>query len=223
MSKSVRVASVATVTLSMLAFVSASAASLAAIRAVDDSPPVPVLLATTAPAAAAPDSTPKSDSAAAPVVASATGADLTPQASADLAPRSLATLVAAQDSAAAPLDEEGRCLATAVFYEARSESLAGQLAVARVVINRTKSGRFPTSLCGVVTQPGQFSFVRGGRLPLVDSQSAQWRNATAIARIALDDMWDSHAEGALFFHAARVSPGWSRQRLAQVGNHVFYR
>lgn len=74
---------------------------------------------------------------------------------------SLAALVADTD-VSAPLDEQTRCLAAAVFYEARSETLEGQLAVARVIINRARSERFRPTLCGVVTQPGQFSFVRGG-------------------------------------------------------------
>lgn len=95
--------------------------------------------------------------------------------------------------------------------------------MARVVINRASSGRFPRSLCGVVTQAGQFSFVRGGRLPDADKNDAQWRNARAIAKIAVDNEWKSQAEGALFFHASRVSPGWGRQRLTQIDNHIFYR
>ncbi len=137
-------------------------------------------------------------------------------------PVSLAALVAEQDESEA-FDADQNCLATAIYYEARSESLAGQLAVARVIVNRAASGRFPRSLCGVVTQAGQFSFVRGGRLPDADKNDAQWRNARAIAQIAVDNEWKSQAEGALFFHASRVSPGWGRQRLTQIDNHIFYR
>jgi spore germination cell wall hydrolase CwlJ-like protein len=137
-------------------------------------------------------------------------------------PVSLAALVAEQNESET-FDADQNCLATAIYYEARSESLAGQLAVARVVVNRAASGRFPRSLCGVVTQAGQFSFVRGGRLPDADKNDAQWRNARAIAQIAVDNEWKSQAEGALFFHASRVSPGWGRQRLTQIDNHIFYR
>lgn len=137
-------------------------------------------------------------------------------------PISLAALVAEQDESET-FDADQNCLATAIYYEARSESLAGQLAVARVIVNRAASGRFPRSLCGVVTQAGQFSFVRGGRLPDADKNDAQWRNARAIAQIAVDNEWKSQAEGALFFHASRVSPGWGRQRLTQIDNHIFYR
>lgn len=137
---------------------------------------------------------------------------------------SLAALVAQRLAAPeSALDTETRCLAAAIFYEARSESLAGKLAVARVVINRSRSGRFPTSLCGVVTQPGQFSFVRGGQIPAVAPSARGWPDSLAIARIAQEGGWVSEAEGALFFHARRVAPGWARQRLASVDNHIFYR
>jgi spore germination cell wall hydrolase CwlJ-like protein len=142
---------------------------------------------------------------------------------ADEAPATtLAAMVAGQDDDDA-LSSEEHCLATAIYYESRSESLAGQLAVGRVVVNRARSGRFPASLCGVVTQPGQFSFVRGGRLPEVGKNGAQWRNARAIAQIAIDDKWESPAEGALFFHASHVAPGWGKPRLARIDNHIFYR
>lgn len=135
----------------------------------------------------------------------------------------LAALVEKLDDTA-DMDAQTRCLATAVYYEARSESLAGKLAVARVIINRTQSGRFPTSLCGVVTQPGQFSFVRGGQIPTVSGASARlWPGCVAIARIAVKDAWKSKAEGALYFHAARVSPSWGKQQLARIDNHIFYR
>lgn len=136
----------------------------------------------------------------------------------------LAELVRAWDvDSADEMDTETRCLATAVFYEARSESLAGQLAVANVVIERARSGRFPSSLCGVVTQPGQFSFVRAGRLPVAPTSGHQWRTAAAIAEIAQEDSWANPVEGALYFHAARVSPGWNRPRVTRIGGHIFYR
>lgn len=120
-------------------------------------------------------------------------------------------------------DLEHECLATAIYFESKGEPLDGQLAVAEVVINRAESGRFPSSLCGVVKQPGQFSFVRAGRLPALPRGSAHWKKAVAIAHIALQDLADSAAETALFFHARRVSPGWKRKRIATLGNHVFYR
>lgn len=135
---------------------------------------------------------------------------------------SLAELVAEQ-AMPETLDQQMRCLAGAIYFEARGESLEGQLAVGRVVINRAESGRFPTSYCGVVYQRAQFSFVRGNSMPSISESSKDWRRAVAIARIAVDDSWKSPAKGALFFHAASVSPRWRLQRLGRVDNHVFYR
>lgn len=135
---------------------------------------------------------------------------------------SLSELVRMQDINA-PLNNEERCLAGAVYFESKGESLAGQLAVARVVIARAKSGRFPTTLCGVVYQKSQFSFVRGGGMPPIATGSLHWRNAVAISRIALNDSWKSPVEGALFFHARHVSPGWRLTRIGSIDNHIFYR
>jgi spore germination cell wall hydrolase CwlJ-like protein len=128
-----------------------------------------------------------------------------------------------QQAVSDDLSSEMRCLAGAIYFEARGETLEGQLAVGRVIVNRAKSGRFPTSYCGVVYQPSQFSFIRGRSMPSVREGSAGWHEAVAVAQIAAEGSWKSRAKGALFFHAARVSPNWRLTRLAQVDNHVFYR
>lgn len=135
---------------------------------------------------------------------------------------SLSELVRQQDVGNI-LSAEERCLAGAVYFESKGESLPGQLAVARVVMARAKSGRFPATLCGVIYQKSQFSFVRGGGMPPIATASNHWRNAVAISRIALSDGWKSPVEGALFFHARHVSPGWRLMRLGSVDNHIFYR
>lgn len=142
--------------------------------------------------------------------------------SADVKADNLAALVDARGEAES-LEGDMHCLAGAVYFESKGESLEGQLAVARVIINRAKSGRFASSLCGVVYQPGQFSFVRGRGMPSIPTASGSWREAVAIAQIAMEDSWNSQAEGALFFHARRVAPGWGKQRLAAIDNHIFYR
>jgi N-acetylmuramoyl-L-alanine amidase len=135
---------------------------------------------------------------------------------------SLSALVAAQPQPG-ELPRELHCLAGAIYFEAKSESLAGQLAVGRVVVARAKSGRFPNSYCGVVFQRSQFSFVRGNAMPSIAKKSAQWRNAVAIAQIAHAGTWQSPTEGALFFHATYVSPGWKLKRVGRIDGHVFYR
>ncbi len=133
---------------------------------------------------------------------------------------SLAAAVAAQTAAAD--DRELRCLASGVYFESNGEPLAGQLAVAQTILNRAKSGRFPKSICSVLTQPGQFSFVRGGSVPSAEGRRG-WNTAVAVAKVASRDLWDAVAPKALFFHARHVSPGWRMARVAAVGNHVFYR
>jgi spore germination cell wall hydrolase CwlJ-like protein len=135
---------------------------------------------------------------------------------------SLATMVSAQPQPG-ELSRELNCLAGAIYFEAKSESLSGQLAVGRVIVARSKSGRFPNSYCGVVFQPSQFSFVRGQSMPAIPKASKQWKNAVAIAQIAHSNAWASPVEGALYFHAAYVSPGWRLKRLGRIDNHVFYR
>jgi N-acetylmuramoyl-L-alanine amidase len=118
---------------------------------------------------------------------------------------------------------EAECLAGAVYFESKGEPLSGQLAVAEVILNRTRSGRFPASICGVVMQSGQFSFVRGNAFPPIVRSSRGWQEAVAIAKIAQSDEWSSGVGKALFFHAKRVTPGWRLTRVAALGNHIFYR
>jgi len=118
-----------------------------------------------------------------------------------------------------------KCLAQAVYFEARGEPIEGQLAVAEVVINRARSGLYPDNYCDVVTQPAQFSFVRHGRIPEADETSAAWQRAEAIAEIAQQNLWQSKASDALYFHATYVRPSWAHQKvqLAQIDTHIFYR
>jgi spore germination cell wall hydrolase CwlJ-like protein len=123
-----------------------------------------------------------------------------------------------------PGSRELECLATGIYFESKSEPLAGQLAVGKVIANRSNSaGRFPSSYCGVLFQRGQFSFVRGHSLPSVPRSSHQWQTAVAIAKIVDLGLKESAVGKALFFHARYVSPGWRLKRVASIGNHIFYR
>jgi spore germination cell wall hydrolase CwlJ-like protein len=135
----------------------------------------------------------------------------------------LASLVA-QMRSSNPGSRELECLAVGIYFESKSEPLAGQLAVGEVIANRANSGgRFPSSYCGVLFQRSQFSFIRGRALPSVPRSSRQWQTAVAIAKIVDQDLKDSAADDALFFHAKRVSPRWKLKRVASIGNHIFYR
>lgn len=123
-------------------------------------------------------------------------------------------------------DPDGRqmeCLAAGIYFESKSEPLAGQLAVGEVIANRASSGRFADTYCGVLFQRGQFSFVRGKSWPRINKQGRQWKTAVAIAKIVDEDLKDSAVGKALFFHAKRVNPRWRLKRVATVGNHIFYR
>jgi spore germination cell wall hydrolase CwlJ-like protein len=121
-------------------------------------------------------------------------------------------------------DSEEMCLVKAIYFEARSETLDGQLAVAEVILNRTTSGLYPTTICGVVTQPAQFSFIQGGRFPTPDTKSDGWRKALAIADIAINRLAQNVAPNVLWYHASYVAPSWGRRltRVARIGTHIFY-
>ena len=130
-------------------------------------------------------------------------------------------------SAGAPLTDEANCIAVAVYHEARGESLEGQLAVAKVIMNRAASGKYPTSWCGVVKQPWQFSFVnpRTGHYPVGRcsfgrlAQGARRHPAggrQCRAEVPADCLW---------YHADYVAPSWGRRltKVDKIGAHIFYR
>jgi N-acetylmuramoyl-L-alanine amidase len=128
-------------------------------------------------------------------------------------------------SAGTALDEEANCLATAVYFEARGEALEGQLAVARVVMNRAASGKYPSTWCATVKQPWQFSFVRHGQFPTVNTESDAWHKAQAITRLAMSNVVPSLPNDVLWYHANYVAPSWGRRltKVSQIGAHIFYR
>jgi hypothetical protein len=128
-------------------------------------------------------------------------------------------------SAGAPLTDEANCIAVAVYHEARGESLEGQMAVAKVIMNRAASGKYPTSWCGVVKQHAQFSFVRHGHFPSVDQTSDAWRKALGVTRLAVANAVSSVPADCLWYHADYVAPSWGRRltRVEKIGAHIFYR
>jgi spore germination cell wall hydrolase CwlJ-like protein len=125
---------------------------------------------------------------------------------------------------------EENCLARAVYFEARSESELGQLAVAKVILNRVKDPEYPKTICGVVYQGSgrrnscQFSFACDG-LPDDVRSAASWASAKRIARKAIAG--DAHVAAistATNYHADYVKPKWAKsmKRLIKIGRHVFY-
>lgn len=126
--------------------------------------------------------------------------------------------------------KEQRCLAEAVYFEARSESLQGQAAVAQVVLNRVKSGLYPNSVCGVVYQNSnrylacQFTFTCEGK-SLRITEPGPWRDAVRIAREVYDGTTYLPEVGAsTHYHANYVRPYWAKKlkKMDTIGQHVFY-
>ena len=128
---------------------------------------------------------------------------------------------------------EQRCLAEAMYYEARGEGETGEKAIAEVVFHRMKARGYPHSLCGVVYQGAgsgrgcQFSFACNGEM-LQAKNFGAWARAKRLAvRImsGVEQLGNETAD-AISFHAVDVEPGWDEQRLIktiQIGNHIFYR
>jgi len=124
-----------------------------------------------------------------------------------------------------------KCLANAVYFEARGESVRGQIAVAQVVMNRVFSGYYPNDVCGVVYQNAhrhlacQFTFACDGRSKAIHEPDAMER-ATRIASATLDGrLWLPEVGKATHYHAYWVHPWWARtmHKLYRVGVHTFYR
>ena len=124
-------------------------------------------------------------------------------------------------------DAEWQCLTEALYFEARGESLEGQVAVAEVILNRVDSPLYPRTVCGVVKQRGgggcQFSYVCRGTTKMREKQAADL--AGRIARAMLDGAPRVLTDGATHFHTRGVRPSWSKRfaRTASIGAHLFYR
>jgi N-acetylmuramoyl-L-alanine amidase len=120
--------------------------------------------------------------------------------------------------ATAAADRELNCLAKIVVHEAGNQSRTGQLAVAQVVMNRVRSGRFASTICGVGMQRGQFFNVHAYN-PAHDSR---WRLAMEIARDAREGISGPVIGDALFFHAT-YARSFNRRQVGRIGGHIFYR
>jgi hypothetical protein len=126
--------------------------------------------------------------------------------------------------------EEWRCLTEAMYFEARGEGIAGQVAVAEVVLNRVDSVQYPNSVCAVVLQGAensgacQFSYNCDGVKNRVANKRA-WERIGKIAWLMLQGRPRTLTDEALYFHSTAVRPSWSRKyvRTAKIGRHVFYR
>ncbi|WP_170464273.1 cell wall hydrolase [Ruegeria arenilitoris] len=127
-------------------------------------------------------------------------------------------------------DEHFKCLAEALYFEARGESVRGQFAVAEVILNRVESSRFPNSLCGVIKQGTgkkyqcQFTYTCDGQKEVIREKKA-YERVSKVARAAIDGIGVGLTEGATHYHTKAVRPSWSRvyKETARIGVHIFYR
>jgi spore germination cell wall hydrolase CwlJ-like protein len=125
---------------------------------------------------------------------------------------------------------ERRCLATAIYFEARGEPVRGQVAVGQVILNRMRSPLFPQTICGVVYQgqmhPGcQFSFTCDGHTDN-PRNDAQWALAQSIAKkIMAGELWLPEIGYSTYYHANYVSPYWKgdMNKIDKIGRHIFYK
>ncbi|MEM6409014.1 MAG: cell wall hydrolase [Pseudomonadota bacterium] len=122
------------------------------------------------------------------------------------------------------------CLSEAIYFEARGESLKGQIAVAEVILNRVASPKFPDTVCKVINQGTgrkyacQFTYTCDG-LPETITEPAAYERSGKIARMMLDGAPRKLSGGALFYHTTAVKPRWARkfERTARMGVHLFYK
>ena len=127
-------------------------------------------------------------------------------------------------------ERERRCLATAIYFEARGEPVRGQIAVGQVILNRVRSPQFPQTICGVVYQgqmhPGcQFSFACDGHTDM-PRNDAEWAQAQALARkITSGQVWLPEVGYSTYYHANYVRPGWvdAMNKIDTIGRHIFYK
>ena len=128
-------------------------------------------------------------------------------------------------------EKERRCLATGIYFEARGETIDGQVAVAQVILNRVRNKYYPNTICGVVYQNRswrnrcQFSFACDGRRDRIRDMTA-WKRARKIADdVITGARYVAGVGTATHYHAAYVNPRWSRflLRMKKVGRHIFYR
>lgn len=127
--------------------------------------------------------------------------------------------------------KEQQCLAEAVYYEARGETVKGQVGVAQVVLNRVRNPAYPSTICGVVYQNRnmlnacQFSFACDGQKHRV-TEMPQWEMAKQVAKtVSAGQIWLPEIGSATHYHATYVKPKWgpTMEKVAQIGLHIFYR
>jgi len=130
------------------------------------------------------------------------------------------------------------CMAVNIYHEAKNQPMAGQIAVAQVVMNRVNDSRYPDNVCDVVKQgltykngkvvlgKCQFSWYCDGKKDDVNMKSEKWRNSIRYASMVLTNRITLDVtEGATHYHATYVRPAWARTKTktVRINRHIFYR
>ena len=128
-------------------------------------------------------------------------------------------------------ERELRCMATAIYFEARDEPIRGQLAVGQVIMNRIRSPFYPKTICGVVYQGErnrtgcQFSFTCTGKRNAIKEKD-EWATSVKLAKqVIAGEVWIDEVGYATHYHATYVHPSWRKEliKVAQIGGHIFYK
>ena len=126
---------------------------------------------------------------------------------------------------------EQKCLATAIYFEARGEELRGQAAVAQVILNRVRNPAYPDTVCDVVYQNEswlnkcQFSFACDGIPDLIADRRAYRLVKDVAMAVTGGKIFLPEVASSTHYNATYVSPHWARsmERMTQIGSHIFYR
>ena len=139
--------------------------------------------------------------------------------------------VAAQEQFENVAKDDMYCLQQNIYFEARNQSINGQIAVAWVTLHRVDDPRYPSTICEVVWQRKQFSWTHDGKSDKPNKSEAgkrAWEDAGLIAKVVVFD-WikgsNGPVAGATHYHANYVQPYWAAklERLGKVGAHIFYK
>ena len=136
------------------------------------------------------------------------------------------------NTSAREIETQLTCLARNIYWEAASEPFEGKVAVAQVTMNRMNSGKFPDTVCGVVHQKTtvynkivcQFSWLCENNYRTKTVHRAMYQESEEVAKmVMLEGFKLKTLEGALYYHADYVNPRWNKEKVTQIGRHIFYK
>jgi spore germination cell wall hydrolase CwlJ-like protein len=132
---------------------------------------------------------------------------------------------------AAEKTKQLECLTKNIYWEAASEPFEGKVGVAQVTMNRVESGKFASSVCGVVYQKNvfyekvvcQFSWYCENVSKIRPIHKEMWKESEEVAKkVLLENFRLPSLKNALYYHADYVNPGWQKPKIDKIGRHIFY-